>query len=518
MEYMEQVDLPGELVDYDEQQALISQLFVSKMIPLEVIRGVISSGLLTFDKLLARYEPVLIGFVDEESQALLKVLQDGAYLQQVWSWLSDTEGYKQWVHIYIENRDRLTEIARTYRTHPDYGFDLARSAQEAKNELYLAQTQPGEPEDLNYDSYTGAHDVPETDYVQVPVPGDSDYPHYLDDPEENYYHEDRGISSIPIQQAEDMELKPVEYLNLRHSDVGKMIEQIRRTAVSYRKRNYILRRDWMRLGLPCKPKYLDEAQLEHILRVRMGTGLKVITQKLTNLLDKGVPKQDVLLILMDGVYIDFLAREITIPCEGQTLQDFAINFADEVLDHAHALQDPPGWRVSDEYAYAEVIDGLDFFSQVPYDDSRVEFSTTFNRIVIENILQSASVKDAYKNAYHGYKMAQSPLGAYAYRLSRAQGLSHGQAMREFYEAAYSGGDLERPRDRVVTVHPDQLIVLTAQSNYQTQRSINAKIAAIKANQRELYIPKDAPAPLKIKLLTFLQSLHLSKPVIEGLRE
>jgi hypothetical protein len=71
---------------------------------------------------------------------------------------------------------------------------------------------------------------------------------------------------------------------------------------------------------------------------------------------------------------------------------------------------------------------------------------------------------------------------------------------------------------VVTVHPDQLIVLTAQSNYQTQRSINAKIAAIKANQRELYIPKDAPAPLKIKLLTFLQSLHLSKPVIEGLRE
>jgi hypothetical protein len=56
MEYVEQVDLPGELVDYDEQQALISQLFVPKMIPLEVIKGVMSTGLLTFEQLLARYE------------------------------------------------------------------------------------------------------------------------------------------------------------------------------------------------------------------------------------------------------------------------------------------------------------------------------------------------------------------------------------------------------------------------------------------------------------------------------
>jgi hypothetical protein len=215
--------------------------------------------------------------LDEESQALLKVLQDGAFLQQVWSWLSDTQEYKQWVHIYIENRDRLTEIARYYRNHSDYGFDLARSALDAKNELYLAQTQPGEPEDFNFDRYTGVHEEPDTEYIQVSISGDGDYP--------LTWMTLRRITimrigghSIPIQQAEELELKPVEYLNLRFSDVGKMIEQVRRTAVAYRKRNYILRRDWKRLGLPCKPKYLDEAQLEHILKARMGTGLNNISR------------------------------------------------------------------------------------------------------------------------------------------------------------------------------------------------------------------------------------------------
>jgi len=189
-----------------------------------------------------------------------------------------------------------------------------------------------------------------------------------------------------------------------------------------------------------------------------------------------------------------------------------------VLDHAHALQDPPGWQEANEFDYAELVEKYDFFSQVPYDETRVKHSALFNQSVVEHILHGASVKDAYKKAYHHCKMDQSPLGAYAYRTSRSHGLSHSQAMREFYEAAYAGGDLERPRDRVVTVHHQEMVILTAQSNYQFERHINAKIAAIKANQRELYIPRDAPAPLKLKLFTFLQSLHLSKPVIEGLRE
>ena len=93
-----------------------------------------------------------------------------------------------------------------------------------------------------------------------------------------------------------------------------------------------------------------------------------------------------------------------------------------------------------------------------------------------------------------------------------------QAMREYYEAAYAGGDLRRPRDRIINVYTDKITVLTAQSNYQTKRHINGKIAAIKAVQKELYIPKDAPMPLKVQLFAFLKSLHLSAPVIEGVKE
>jgi hypothetical protein len=125
-------------------------------------------------------------------------------------------------------------------------------------------------------------------------------------------------------------------------------------------------------------------------RLAWVQGSTTSPDKLTDLLVRGIPKQDVLLLLMDGVYIDFLSRKITIPGEGCTLQQFAQNFADEVLDHAHALQDPPGWREADEYDYAERIEKLDFFSQVPYDDSRVELSSLFNKIVIENILQGAA--------------------------------------------------------------------------------------------------------------------------------
>jgi hypothetical protein len=518
MEYVEQVDLPGELVDYDEQQAVLKELFAPEKVPLDVIKCVMRTGFLTFKQLLERYEPVLIGCLDEESQALLKILQDGEYLQQVWSWIGDSQGYKQWVHIYIENRDRLTAIADYWRNHPDDRFDFAYLAQEAKNELYLAQTQPGEPRNFDLDGYTGIEDEPDYEYIQVNVPGEGNYSHYLDDPEENCFYELREVTSIPLQQEEQQELKPVEYLNLRFSDVGKMIEQVRRTAVSFRKQNYRLRRDWKRLGLPRKPRYLDESCLEQILKTRLGTGLTVIREKLKKLLQEGIPKQDVLLLLLDGVYIDFLSQEIHLPSGGDTLHEFAQNFADDVLDQAYALQDPPGWVEADEYEYAERLEKEEEFLQIPYDDTQIEYSSIFNRIVIENILQGASIKDAYKRAYHGYKMAQSPLGAYAYRLVRHHGQSHAQAMREYYEAAYAGGDLRRPRDRIINVYTDKITVLTAQSNYQTKRHINGKIAAIKAVQKELYIPKDAPMPLKVQLFAFLKSLHLSAPVIEGVKE
>ncbi len=156
--------------EYDEEQAILHSLFTSKChLSLDVIRGVIASGLLTFDLLLKRYEAVLTGWLDDRSQHLLQFLRDGQYLQEVWSWISDTEQYKQWISIYLENGDRLTTIADYYQTHDDYGFDLRNSAIEARNELYLAQTQPGDPNNFNLDRYTGVVEEVEEGYIQASI-------------------------------------------------------------------------------------------------------------------------------------------------------------------------------------------------------------------------------------------------------------------------------------------------------------------------------------------------------------
>jgi hypothetical protein len=188
------------------------------------------------------------------------------------------------------------------------------------------------------------------------------------------------------------------------------------------------------------------------------------------------------------------------------------------LDYAQSIQDPPGWHEASEAHYSQLIDKIDPSNSLLYDESRVEWSRLFNEVVLEHIFNGASVKDAYKQAYHACKMAQSPQGEIAYRQAMAVGKSYGQAMHDFYEAAYASGDIIRPRDRVISVHPERMIILTAASQYTNQRTINWNIARLKARNNELYIPVGAEATLKRRLFNAVKSLRWDTPTILKLKE
>jgi len=76
-----------------------------------VIQGAINFVHLIFNQLLQRYEKMLTDWMDDRPQCLLQFLRDGQYLQEDWSWIGGTDQYKQWVSIYMENKEKLNAIA-----------------------------------------------------------------------------------------------------------------------------------------------------------------------------------------------------------------------------------------------------------------------------------------------------------------------------------------------------------------------------------------------------------------------
>ena len=682
----EQVDLPGELMDIEEEQQLLNELFQVKFsYTLPQIKGVMSCRFLTFQQMLDRYQDTLVGWMDDEAQKILRILQDGAYLQEVWSWLENDSEYKKWVDIYNDNYQRLDQIAAFYLDHDDMGNDFRVSAQEAKNELYLTQTQPANPLVDTKDSYTGEailldkfptdlngsvkhpprhetgdyaklqnalkkafntaflpksfppcrpksfptyavvddngsvytkyefitkssvevklpdpiqvkfFDVPNepeavikkrpfnkpnfhaqmfplpirgtaevvpsippvgqvdrfpklnnrqqlsredyfNEYIAGSAPkGDGDYDRYLG-VEENDLFDDRGITSVPINQAEELEYKPKDYLSLRFSDVGKLIHKIRSEAIKIRRENFKQRHAGPKRKLvfnpktnqyrlvikpPIKKKYISDDQLQGILEQKFFIELEIIITRIQHLLACGTEPQDALLLVMDGTYIDFILPAITMPLSlgnARTLAEFAENFEHEVLDNALCVQDPAGWYDSSEIYYASVLRSWDPSHAIQYDDSKLEWSRLFNEVVIEHILSGYSVSESYKQAYHACKMASSPNGEIAYRQVLASGKTYGEAMHAFYQAAYQAGDLERPRDRVVSVHPDKVVVLTGSSDYQATREVNWKVARIKAQNRELFVASNADLSLKQRMFNAVNSLNWNKFLIANLRE
>jgi hypothetical protein len=374
-------------------------------------------------------------------------------------------------------------------------------------------------------------------FITVSVPkGDGNYDRYLGEVEADLF-DDRGlVTSTPITQAEELEYKPKQYLSLRYSDVGKLIRKIRDRAIQIRRENFRRRHAgpchemvWLpkvqqfRLVIkpPIKTPYIDEYKLQTILENRFASELAKIVTSIERLLNDGTEPQDALLLVMDGTYLDFLLPRIKIPMtlgNARTLAEFAERFENEVLDNAQPVQDPSGWNEASEVHYASILRKWDPSSAILYDDKKIEWSKLFNEVVIEHILDGDSVAQAYKQAYHACKMALSPEGHLAYRQAIQSGKPYGQAMHAFYQAAYQAGNLERPRDRVIEVHPDKVVVLTGSSDYQSQREINWRIANIKAKNSELFIPSDADISLKRRMFNAVKSLNWNSSLIASLRE
>jgi hypothetical protein len=139
-------------------------------------------------------------------------------------------------------------------------------------------------------------------------------------------------------------------------------------------------------------------------------------------------------------------------------------------------------------------------------------------VVLEHILSGSVVAEAYKQAYHACKMSLSPSGESAYRQALSVGKKYGEAMHEFYKLAYANKEIERARDRVVSVHPDKMVVLTASSQYKTTREINWKIAKIKASNNELYVEATADQTLKQRVFSALKSLCWNQTLILKLKQ
>jgi len=119
----------------------------------------------------------------------------------------------------------------------------------------------------------------------------------------------------------------------------------------------------------------------------------------------------------------------------------------EVIEQSQVLQESAGWQVA-----SEAYDALLFTDNSPmilYDDFRFEYSSLFNRVVLERIAAKQWTNQPHKQVK---RWPNPPL---------AKVLTDSQSMHALYEAAYRFGDLTRSSDGVVTVHPNLMIVLTA---------------------------------------------------------
>jgi hypothetical protein len=137
------------------------------------------------------------------------------------------------------------------------------------------------------------------------------------------------------------------------------------------------------------------------------------------------------------------------------------------------------------------------------DDESPKTSKAFAKAMVEAVENGKSVQAAIANAWDGWRMSKSPTGQAAYVKSRAENGDDKQAMIAFYDAAHASGEIIRPRDRVVKVQDNKIVILTARSGFKTERTIDVAIAKLKAKGNEMYVPKDADSKFKQTLFSLL---------------
>jgi hypothetical protein len=124
---------------------------------------------------------------------------------------------------------------------------------------------------------------------------------------------------------------------------------------------------------------------------------------------------------------------------------------------------------------------------------------------------------AQNSGWVAWRNSISPTGQIAFRQAVAMGQSEAQAMTEFWKAAYKSGEVERPRDKIISCDKDGITVLTGPSNYKTSRKITWTVAVIKAKEHELVVPKDTTPELMRSLYSNMLRLKWSNQFMANLK-
>lgn len=177
----EEADLPGEI--YDDLPAGYAQYqpkqYQIRLTPEVILRKLILGS----DEpdphfwVWARSEYVYLSQEsDLTSVRVWKLINDMAYLTEIYQVLKDKPDDEHWVDVYRKSYQRLEHIVDTYTQNPHYTrlniiFSVADTAQTLSNELFLEHTRPGTEARIfpEIDAYTGIHDE-QDDPVYLKVP------------------------------------------------------------------------------------------------------------------------------------------------------------------------------------------------------------------------------------------------------------------------------------------------------------------------------------------------------------
>jgi hypothetical protein len=445
----------------------------------------------------------------------------------------DEEYHISWVDIYRKTYQRLERIIETYTNNETYTtldkiFDHSGTAQYLKNEFLLEQTRPISEAHINLDidEYSGVHQDKDEDYIKVPdhvtledhngveqtieltnLKDMSSWSGDLSDPDHEQYDEDAegDLPSASIYQWENAELQVTDkYYELRTKYHPMILEMIRRIESE------------MASIIQGDPDILSTTSVDH-LRERAADNLKNtrlarwFAKALRNEFHEGTPIQDIAALLM---------VDIPIPVEVNGNLSLTIDqFGDDILE---SIIDSPGMNDHPEYYWESALEEFHQQTIELMKEKGVNYSPKWSSHFVISAFKSIvedhqPVGQAISNAYDDFRSAVSPEAANAFRQAIAEGKGEREAMRAFYETAKQSGEFVS-RDRILRASDNRVVVLTASSGYTEQRELNWRLFRFKANQGEIFVPKDTPNSSKKWLHDKLVSLGWNSQLISKLAE
>ena len=522
----EEADLPGEIYDYDPAVYAIELNTTFKLSPHTILKQLIFGCKEPdpFFWVMARNEyNDLNQNADSDAIRLWKLINDMAYMTEIFELLKNKPDNAHWVDMYRKSYQRLERIVHTYTNDDLYKklnkiFDVAETAQELSNELFLMQTRPATeartfPE---IDQYTGIHDEKEDpDYLKIPdtvtlpnaegvlteviltnLQDNDSWGGDLEDTDHDWY-EDRGIPSASIEQWETQEYQVTDqYFQLKQKyrpildEIQRLIDEDPLVKIAHSDNREFC---------------IDSA----ISKVENSVLVRSFAKSLKLDYREGIPVQDIAALVME------LPFDLSINGNIDTVVDmFGDDILDSIIEPAGIRNDPEQvWEQDLARFHEETLTQMEAVANPFSPKLSPQFTTEVFKAIAEDHLP---VHTSISRAYDTFRET-SKSGSLVYQQAIAAGSTPAQAMKAFYEMARESGDYT-PRDRFYRASDDRILVKTASSGYTTVRELSWGLAKYKARQGEIFVPKDAPEKSKRWLFNKLSERNWGKKLIAKLAE